>query len=66
VTSRWGGARYYPMAFTENLLNTVEDAPFTYRGKYIPDAYDQFVVLVHPAEIWHLPANRYFSVCRIS
>jgi len=30
-------------AFLKNLLNTVEDAPFIYRGKYIPDAYDQYV-----------------------
>ena len=66
VTSRRGGARYYPMAFTNNLLNIVEDAPFIYRGIFIPDTYDQFVVLVYPAEIWHLPANRYFSGCRIS
>ena len=29
--------------FVKNLLNTVEDAPFIYRGKYIPDAYDQYV-----------------------
>ena len=62
VTSRRGGARYYPMAFTNNLLNIVEDAPFIYRGIFIPDTYDQFVVLVYPAEIWHLPANRYFLV----
>jgi len=54
------------MAFTNNLLNIVEDAPFIYRGIFIPDTYDQFVVLVYPAEIWHLPANRYFSGCRIS
>jgi hypothetical protein len=27
--------------FVKNLLNMVEDAPFIYRGKYIPDAYDQ-------------------------
>ncbi|EFI34751.1 hypothetical protein Dthio_PD2127 [Desulfonatronospira thiodismutans ASO3-1] len=25
-------------AFVKNLLNTVEDAPFIYRGKFIPDA----------------------------
>jgi hypothetical protein len=29
--------------FVKNLLNMVEDAPFIYRGKYIPDAYDQYV-----------------------
>ena len=49
-------------AFVKNLLNTVEDAPFIYRDKFIPDAYDQFFVLVYPAEIWHLPANRIFLV----
>jgi len=29
--------------FLKNLLNQIEDAPFTYRGNYIPDAYKQYV-----------------------
>ena len=26
-------------AFIKNLLNRIEDAPFTYKGQFIPDAY---------------------------
>jgi REP element-mobilizing transposase RayT len=29
--------------FVKNLLNRIEDAPFTYQGKYIPDAYRQYI-----------------------
>jgi len=29
--------------FIKNLLNRVDDAPFNYRGKYIPDAYKQSI-----------------------
>jgi len=29
--------------FIRNLLNKLEDAPFIYRGKYIPDAYKQYI-----------------------
>ncbi len=29
--------------FIKNLLNRIEDAPFTYRGSYIPDAYKQYI-----------------------
>jgi len=29
--------------FIKNLLNGIEDAPFTYQGKYIPDAYKQYI-----------------------
>jgi len=29
--------------FIKNLLNKIEDAPFIYRGKYIPDAYKQYI-----------------------
>ncbi len=31
------------VAFIKNLLNRIEDAPFTYQGNYIPDAYRQYV-----------------------
>jgi hypothetical protein len=29
--------------FVRNLLNHIEDAPFTYQGKYIPEAYRQYI-----------------------
>ena len=29
--------------FARNLLNHIEDAPFTYQGSYIPEAYRQYV-----------------------
>ena len=29
--------------FIKNLLNKIEYAPFTYQGKYIPDAYKQYI-----------------------
>lgn len=29
--------------FVKNLLNRIEDAPFVYKGKFIPDAYDRYV-----------------------
>src|SRR4030042_3733465 len=29
--------------FIKNLLNRIDDAPFTYQGNYIPDAYRQYV-----------------------
>jgi len=29
--------------FIKNLLNRVDDAPFTYQGNYIPDAYKQYI-----------------------
>jgi len=29
--------------FVKNLLNRIDDAPFTYQGKYIPDAYKQYI-----------------------
>ena len=29
--------------FIKNLLNRIDDAPFTYQGKYIPDAYKQYI-----------------------
>jgi len=29
--------------FTKNLLNRIEEAPFIYKGKYIPDAYKQYI-----------------------
>lgn len=29
--------------FVRNLLNHIEDAPFTYQGNYIPDAYKQYI-----------------------
>lgn len=31
------------VAFAKNLLNDVEDAPFIYRGNFIPDAYEQYI-----------------------
>ncbi len=30
-------------SFIKNLLNQVEDAPFTYQGNYIPDAYKPYI-----------------------
>ena len=30
--------------FVKNLLNRIEDAPFVYRGNFIPDAYEQYIV----------------------
>lgn len=30
--------------FIKNLLNQVEDAPFTYHGNYIPDAYKPYIL----------------------
>ena len=29
--------------FVKNLLNSIEDAPFVYKGNLIPDAYDRYV-----------------------
>jgi len=29
--------------FTKNLLNDIDDAPFIYRGNFIPDAYEQYI-----------------------
>ena len=29
--------------FIKNLLNRIDDAPFIYRGNYIPDAYKQYI-----------------------
>lgn len=29
--------------FVRNLLNHIEDAPFTYKGNYIPEAYRQYI-----------------------
>jgi len=29
--------------FAKNLLNQIEDAPFTYRGNFIPDAYKPYI-----------------------
>lgn len=29
--------------FIKNLLNQIEDAPFSYQGNYIPDAYKSFI-----------------------
>ena len=29
--------------FIKNLLNRIEDSPFTYQGNYIPDAYKQYI-----------------------
>ncbi len=29
--------------FIKNLLNRIDDAPFTYLGNYIPDAYKQYI-----------------------
>jgi hypothetical protein len=30
-------------SFIRNLLNHIEDAPFTYQGNYIPEAYRQYI-----------------------
>ncbi|MBI5194834.1 MAG: Eco57I restriction-modification methylase domain-containing protein [Nitrospirae bacterium] len=29
--------------FIKNLLNSIEDAPFSYKGNLIPDAYEQYI-----------------------
>ena len=29
--------------FIKNLLNKIDEAPFTYQGNYIPDAYKQYI-----------------------
>jgi len=29
--------------FIKNLLNRIDEAPFTYQGNYIPDAYKQYI-----------------------
>ena len=29
--------------FIKNLFNRIDDAPFTYQGSYIPDAYKQYI-----------------------
>lgn len=29
--------------FSKNLLNHIEEAPFTYQGQYIPEAYRQYI-----------------------
>ncbi|MCX5814494.1 MAG: hypothetical protein NT178_18420 [Proteobacteria bacterium] len=29
--------------FIKNLLNSIEEAPFSYKGNFIPDAYDQYI-----------------------
>ena len=29
--------------FIKNLLNHIEDAPFVYKGNYIPDAYKPYI-----------------------
>lgn len=29
--------------FAKNLLNTIEEAPFSYKGNFIPDAYEQYI-----------------------
>ena len=31
------------IGFIKNLLNRIDDAPFTYQGNYIPDAYKQYI-----------------------
>jgi hypothetical protein len=31
------------VGFVKNLLNTIEDAPFSYKGNFIPDAYEQYI-----------------------
>lgn len=31
------------ISFVKNLLNSIEEAPFTYKGNYIPDAYEQYI-----------------------
>src|SRR4030042_1308034 len=32
--------------FIKNLLNRIDDAPFTYQGNYIPDAYKQYIKIL--------------------
>ena len=31
------------IGFVKNLLNSIEDAPFSYKGNLIPDAYEQYI-----------------------
>ncbi len=35
--------KYGFTGFIKNLLNGIEDTPFTYQGNYIPDAYKQYI-----------------------
>jgi len=30
-------------SFVKNLLNSIQDAPFSYKGNFIPDAYEQYI-----------------------
>ena len=30
-------------SFVKNLLNRIEEAPFTYQGQYIPESYRQYI-----------------------
>jgi len=34
------------IAFIKNLLNRIEEAPFTYQGQYIPDAYKPYISIL--------------------
>ncbi len=29
--------------FIKDLLNSIEEAPFSYKGNFIPDAYEQYI-----------------------
>ena len=31
------------VGFVKELLNSIEDAPFSYKGNFIPDAYEQYI-----------------------
>jgi hypothetical protein len=31
------------IGFVKNLVNSIEDATFSYKGNFIPDAYEQYI-----------------------
>ncbi|GEM_PF-4843310 len=66
VTSRLGGARYYPLAFTENLLNTVEDAPLSTGANISRIPMITLLSLSILLKYGTYQANRYVFGCRIA
>ena len=43
--------------FVSNLLNHIEDAPFTYQGNYIPDTYKQYIKTLERIGKFHNAEN---------
>jgi hypothetical protein len=44
--------------FIKNLLNRIEEAPFTYQGQYIPDSYKPFISKYERIGKYHDGENR--------